>query len=554
MFGDSRQPSPLSLPDLVRSAIDGSLALPEFQRDFVWRPADVKLLLSSVAMGWPIGSFMIWQPKDFRMAAKSFDGLPRPDEQSNQSFLLDGQQRLTALIHALEPDRSKDYKYLFVQLTEYLTSESPPDIEEHIVSVTGAQFGKKYASLQQRTAQDVALVSDIADHQTFSDWQDLYVQHHKPAEKPQLLRLRGERLPGLTSYSVPCVVLASDLELEAVARIFETTNKTGVKLGTVDLMTAKLYPADFKLRDEWERVKEERHDVMGKFEDALDAEDVLRVLAFWHTNGAGVTRERILKLSPAQVKRDWRRAVDSVCDAVNFLMRQCGVVQGTLLPARLMILPIAIAFDAASDLEQHRQELEEHLQRWFWRSIIDDTFVRSTNTRAIGEANRLLEYVQEHLGSTTGADGSGPAAGGEESLKERLLEARGADGALEAAVQALVVFQGGGDWRHGRRKLAARAGELTKHHVIPKKGAGADKWERLNCIANLTPQSMDSNRELRNALPIDADVTGAVAKAHFCDIAELGGRNVAGFDRFVERRASEIAAAMVALASGSDGD
>lgn len=550
MLGDSRQPSPLSLPDLVQSAIAGSLALPEFQRDFVWRPADVKLLLSSVAMGWPIGSFMIWQPTDFQMATKNFDGLPRPRKRSKQSFLLDGQQRLTALIHALEPDRSKDYKYLFVRLTEYLTSENPPDIEEHIVSVTGAQFGKKYASLQQRTAQDVALVADIADHQTFSDWQDLYVQHHKPAEKPQLLRLRGERLPGLTSYSVPCVVLSSDLELEAVARIFETTNKTGVKLGTVDLMTAKLYPADFKLRDEWDRVLDERHDVVGKFKDALDAEDVLRVLAFWHTNGAGVTRERILKLSPAKVKQDWSRAVDSVCDAVDFLMRQCGVVQGTLLPARLMILPIAIAFEEASDRGQHRQELEEHLQRWFWRSIIEDTFVRSTNTRAIGEANRLLEYVRNHLGSTTGADGSGLTAGGEESIKERLLEARGADGALEAAVQALVVFQGGRDWRHGRKKLTERAGELTKHHVIPKKGAGADKWERLNCIANLTPQSMDSNRKLHNALPIDADVTGAVADAHFCDIAELGGRNVAGFDRFVERRASEIAAAMVDLASG----
>lgn len=552
MLGDSRQPSPLLLPDLIQSAIDGSLALPEFQRDFVWRPADVKLLLSSVAMGWPIGSFMIWQPKDFQMAAKSFDGLTRPRKRSDQSFLLDGQQRLTALIHALEPDNSKDHKYLLARVTEYLTNATLLDIEEHIVGVTNAQFGKRYASLQQRAAQDVALIADIADEQTFSDWQDHYVQHHKPPEKPQFFGLRGERLPGLASYSVPCVLLPRDLELEAVARIFETTNKTGVKLGIVDLMIAKLYPAEFNLRDEWDRVLEERHDVMGSFKDALDAEDVLRVLAFWHTKGTGVTRERILRLDAEEVKSDWSRAVDCVCDAVSLLSQRCGVVQGTLLPARLMILPVAVALGEATRTEHDRSNLEDYVEQWFWRSIIEETFVRSTNTRAISEARRLIEYVSHNHTDTTDHDDDGLATGHAESLRDRLLEARGSDGILEAAVQALVVSRKGRDWRAGGKELASCAGDLTKHHIIPQKGAGVDKWARRNCIANLTPQSMASNRELRNDLPIDIEVPGPVVDAHFCDVAELGSRNAEGFDRFVERRASEIAKAMVALATGSN--
>ena len=549
MMQQPRQPTAYPLRDLVGSALNGSLVLPEFQRDFVWKPAAVNLLLSSVAMDWPIGSFMIWQPAadDFQMAAKAFDGIPLTPPLPDQSFLLDGQQRLTSLIHALMPDRSS-HKYMFERLHEFLLKPEAPDIEDHLRAVTSKQFGKSYASLQERAAQDAALISDITDKQKFDEWTRYFAEHHPDDEEPQWWAMRDARLPGFNSYSVPCVLLQPSLELEAVARIFETTNKTGIKLGTVDLMTAKLYPAQFRLRDEWEAVLDERSETMRHFSETLDAEDVLRVLAFWHSNRSGVTRDRILRLPPTYVKAHWQRAVACVCKALSFLSQRCGVIQGSLLPARLMVLPIAVAFDELSGALPEVEQADDALERWFWRAVVEESFVRSTNTRAVIEAKGLLASIERgELGALR------KAALGEDSkaaVRERLLDPRGADGVLEAAVMAMVVARGGQDWRHGERRLEECSGELTKHHVVPRKGAGVDNWELVNCIANLTPQSMESNRELGNDLPVDAEVSGAVADAHFCDVAELGGQTVATFNRFVERRAGDIADAMVKLSSG----
>ena len=42
------------------------------------------------------------------------------------------------------------------------------------------------------------------------------------------------------------------IELEALARIFETINRTGMKLDAFDLMVSVLYPKGFHLRDRWD--------------------------------------------------------------------------------------------------------------------------------------------------------------------------------------------------------------------------------------------------------------------------------------------------------------
>ena len=66
-------------------------------------------------------------------------------------------------------------------------------------------------------------------------------------------------------------------------------------------MTATLFPA-FKLRDEWaEAVKENA--ILGEpFDGTLDEEDALRLLAYWNTDGKGVTRDKILKMKHGVVK------------------------------------------------------------------------------------------------------------------------------------------------------------------------------------------------------------------------------------------------------------
>ena len=71
----------------------GSLALPKFQRGFVWQRRQVRNLMRSLCKGYPIGSLLIWE-------TRASAGIVRGGQQlaaSSHKLLLDGQQRVTSL-------------------------------------------------------------------------------------------------------------------------------------------------------------------------------------------------------------------------------------------------------------------------------------------------------------------------------------------------------------------------------------------------------------------------------------------------------------------------
>src|SRR5688500_7414529 len=51
--------SPYAISDLVDLVRRGKLALPEFQRPYVWPPPEVAELLRAVARKWPVGTFLL---------------------------------------------------------------------------------------------------------------------------------------------------------------------------------------------------------------------------------------------------------------------------------------------------------------------------------------------------------------------------------------------------------------------------------------------------------------------------------------------------------------
>jgi uncharacterized protein with ParB-like and HNH nuclease domain len=50
------------LIDLIRQFDRGDIALPNMQREFVWRPPKVEELLDSLYKRWPVGSFICGSP------------------------------------------------------------------------------------------------------------------------------------------------------------------------------------------------------------------------------------------------------------------------------------------------------------------------------------------------------------------------------------------------------------------------------------------------------------------------------------------------------------
>ncbi|MEN6624521.1 MAG: DUF262 domain-containing protein, partial [Smithella sp.] len=71
----------------------GAMALPQFQRGYVWTRDQVKALMTSLYKRHPVGSLLVWVTKTENAQARG-DGILQP---GSIELLLDGQQRVTSL-------------------------------------------------------------------------------------------------------------------------------------------------------------------------------------------------------------------------------------------------------------------------------------------------------------------------------------------------------------------------------------------------------------------------------------------------------------------------
>jgi uncharacterized protein with ParB-like and HNH nuclease domain len=80
----------LMIKEIVKRAVNKSLDIPEFQREFVWGTDQVKSLVDSLYKDYPVGSFLLWDSSEYQ-ESKTAQGTQA------SLWIVDGQQRTTAL-------------------------------------------------------------------------------------------------------------------------------------------------------------------------------------------------------------------------------------------------------------------------------------------------------------------------------------------------------------------------------------------------------------------------------------------------------------------------
>ncbi len=105
----------LEIGNLLFQIDNGVLALPKFQRPYVWKQADVRDLMQSLYKGYPIGNLLVWDtpanPDEVKGNQKLASGVNK--------LLLDGQQRVTSLygiVRGKKPDFSDADPKAFLNL------------------------------------------------------------------------------------------------------------------------------------------------------------------------------------------------------------------------------------------------------------------------------------------------------------------------------------------------------------------------------------------------------------------------------------------------------
>lgn len=553
---------------IVKAILEGSVAMPDFQRDFVWKPKNVLSLLASVSNRWPIGAVLI-SDRDpdgeiARLPLKRFDEGPQPNRDEVEIVVFDGQQRLTSLLHAFNTELT-DRVYYIPDFLKHLndaldgTNEQKVFSDDDFASLTKTQFNRRYKTLGGRVAAGVATIEDVHSSGPFSDWMDhlnIDAQMCRSATRREIEETRKMMFGDMETYPIRDIRLESHLGLEPLAVVFETVNKTGVQLGVDDLMLAKLY-AGFNLKDRWDDEVDTRR-TLSEFADTWDkraergrkpitALHLLRLIALHLVRG--IKRGNVLGLKPEQVEDSWDASVDALAFALEFLKSQCGVAHYSLLPDDSMVLPIAAYW-----LKVDGKVDNSLLVKWYWRSIVDETYMTNTSTRPVGDLSALEE-------GRLPADFSGDEhdrGEAQRTLKNSLLEQRRRHDILANGVAGLLISSGALDWDDSQNLSTVNA-ELELHHIIPLRHAvnlgwsGRSTENPVNVVANLTPLRYTTNRAIGSKVPgtvfgKDGAYDKGVLERHEIIEANLdAGDSMKRFDEFVGCRAARLAERLLNL-------
>lgn len=383
---DDFQTVPRKLLQLLGELDSGQLALPDFQRSFVWAPDATRELLVSIIRSFPAGALLLLQGGGGAFRARAAEQAPPLSVQPN-TLVLDGQQRLTSLYQALYGVGQSRF---FLDLGALLAGA---DVNE-AVRVFPAE---RAASLEAIEAQADGLMMPLSAvlNGGAGRWRDKVVELRKDEDEShtrELLRgLEEAYVDPLARYAFPVTILPPDTELEAVCTIFETLNRTGKALTPFELISARAFAGGHSLYDYWSKALEE-HPILSDYE--IEPYYVLQVIAL--RLGLPCKRGTVLSLPADDIAAEWPQAIADTASAMALLRDECGVLAPKWLPYRPMLIPLAASWrEIAAASGPVAGAMRSKLKRWFWCAAFTGEYESSSATLAERDTPVLKAWLSE---------------------------------------------------------------------------------------------------------------------------------------------------------------
>jgi hypothetical protein len=212
------EPRSSTIDTLLGWVKSGELAIPEIQRPFVWDTTQVRNLMDSLFQDYPVGYIITWKSPDVNLK----DGT----RSEGKKILIDGQQRITALMAALLGYEvvTKDYRHIRIRIAfnpQKRTFEvANPVIEKDAVWIP-----------------DIAVLFDPNTRRR--KFVDDYCNRNLGCG-PDDIDDSIDALVSITTNPIGIIELDSSLDIETVTEIFIRVNSAGVPLSQADFAMSKI--------------------------------------------------------------------------------------------------------------------------------------------------------------------------------------------------------------------------------------------------------------------------------------------------------------------------
>ncbi len=360
--------------DLVERVRRGLIRVPRFQRALNWMSSEVVELFDSIYRGYPIGALLF-----YKQPAKA-DRLPlgplvvEAPETSEAWWVVDGQQRVTALTAALTrplplPVRrdTRDPYILFFDAARQ-RFEPPP---------LGGPIPSTWVP-----------VPHLLDASQLAEW--VYTWQHRKDEA--LRRVLFETGTRIREYAIPLYLIETGDD-KVAEEIFYRINQAGAPLEWTEVHKA-LFGGQGSFPSTLAELSVELADVgMGRLEE----ERLLTCL--FALRGLDPTRslKEHYRRDPQALRGAVSEALPVLRRALSFLRQDAGIPHLRLLPKSILLDVLTRFFLCHQEPKARTRTL---LSRWLWRTLLgagtfDDRTLRRRGISAVG--NDEETSVQELL-------------------------------------------------------------------------------------------------------------------------------------------------------------
>ncbi|MGE0541087.1 MAG: DUF262 domain-containing protein [Dehalococcoidia bacterium] len=515
----------MKIANILHYIDSGHMALPEFQRGYVWNRDQVRGLFDSLYRGHPVGGLLVW-------ATESASAIPRGDGMLAAGvvkLLLDGQQRITSLygvIRGTPPKFFDGNAQAFTGLRFHLDTETFAFY--HPLKMQGDPLWIDVTELMKKGIAGLGIfVAPLNAEPAYAAKLGDYVS-------------RLSRLLSITETDLHIdEVTGTDKTIEVVVDIFNRVNSGGTKLSKGDLALAKICA-------DWPEARETMKATLAQWDAAGYHFELDWLLRSVNTVLTGEARFQFLLDKSAEAIQDGlKRATKQINASLNMISGRLGLDHDQVFFGRFGV-PVMVRY-----LDQHEgpltDEEQDKLLFWFVQAGMWGRFSGSTET-----------YIDQDLAALEGPDG------GLNKLLEQLRLWHGglrvepghftgwSLGARFYPVLYLLTRMGGArDWCTGlplKANLLGKMNRLEVHHIFPKARLYKRNVSRpeVNALANFCFLTKDCNLSISDRLPkeyfpeVESAHPGALASQWIPSDPDLW--KIENYRAFLEARKELLAA------------
>jgi len=465
--------------DSLLSQIDsGSMLLPEFQRGYVWNRDQVRGLLRSLYLGYPVGGLLVWETETTAEDVRGTD-----EAVGNRTLLLDGQQRLTTLYGVV---RGRPPKFFEGDKNTFLGLR---------FSVEDETF-EFYSPAKMKGDPTWIDVTKLFQEDGLKPFIDEFNDPKYKERFPEYLKRLSE-LSNIVKREFHLEkIVGKDKTTDVVVDIFNRVNSGGTKLSKGDLALAKVSAKAPELRNQmreelavWEK---------NGFDFNLDW--FLR-----NINAVATGKALFVHLDDVSIV-DFKKSLDSTTKYVNVLLNliasRLGLDHARVLMGRFALPVLSLYLNEHSGKFPNKSEADKALY-WYIHVGLWGRFAGSTESMLAQDYEILKKSGLDGLIQEIERVRGGNLVISPNDFKVNTMGSR-----FYPLLYLLTRVGSAQDLLTGitlQKQLLGNLSSLQVHHIFPKKvlkDAGFRRGE-INAVANFCFLTQESNLIISKREPKD---------------------------------------------------